>query len=138
MPQSFLKKIAKALRFDVKDADRTAALMESESDALALVGTDGDLIYMNRAGKSFFGILDLRTAVVDRLMPDEDSNRLAMAKLDAALKNKAETAVELLMQSTGGDADFWEWYSVSLRQTDVGTLWRVRDITAQRAMLTER
>lgn len=134
MPQSFLKKIAKALRFDVKDADRTAALMESESDALALVGTDGDLIYMNRAGKSFFGILDLRTAVVDRLMPDEDSNRLAMAKLDAALKNKAETAVELLMQSTGGDADFWEWYSVSLRQTDVGTLWRVRDITAQRAM----
>ena len=134
MPQSFLKKIAKALRFDVKDADRTAALMESESDALALVGTDGDLIYMNRAGKSFFGILDLRTAVVDRLMPDEDSNRLAMAKLDAALKNKAETVVELLMQSKGGDADFWEWYSVSLRQTDVGTLWRVRDITAQRAM----
>ena len=138
MPQSFLKKIAKALRLDVKDADRTAALMESETDALALVGTDGGLVYMNRAGKAFFGILDLRTAIVDRLMPDEDSNRLAMAKLDAALKNKAETAVELLMQSKGGDADFWEWYSVSLRQTDVGTLWRVRDITAQRAMLTAR
>lgn len=38
------------------------------------------------------------------------------------------------MRPAENDADFWEWYHISIRQLDVGTLWRVRDMTAARAL----
>lgn len=135
MPYPFFKKLAGILSFGsfVKDWDTVTALMESETDALALCSASGAVIYMNSAAKTFFGTKPLLQAVLDRVMEDE-SNRLALAKLEAAVKNKAETSVELLMRPASDEIDFWEWYHVSLKQLDVGTLWRVSDITAKRAL----
>lgn len=135
MSYPFFKKLFGFLGFGsfVKDWDTITALMESEADALALTAPNGGLVYMNTAGTLFFGKRDLHQAVLNRVMDDE-SNRLALAKLDAAVKNKAETSVELLMRPTGSDGDFWEWYQVSIKQIEVGSLWRVSDITAKRAL----
>lgn len=107
--------------------------MDSESDALALVSADATPVYINAAGKQFFKASSLLQSVLNRVLDDE-SNRLALAKLEAAVKNKAETSVELLMRPAEDDADFWEWYHISIRQLSVGTLWRVRDMTASRAL----
>ncbi len=117
----------------VKDWDTVKALMDSEQDALALVAPDGVPVYINKAGKAFFKASSLLQSVLNRVIDDE-SNRLALAKLEAAVKNKAETSVELLMRPAEDDADFWEWQHISIKQLEVGTLWRVRDMTAARAL----
>lgn len=117
----------------VKDWDTVKALMDSEQDALALVAQDGTPVYINKAGKAFFKASSLLQSVLNRVIDDE-SNRLALAKLEAAVKNKAETSVELLMRPAEDDADFWEWQHISIKQLEVGTLWRVRDMTAARAL----
>ena len=137
MTHSIFKKVAGALGFGsfVRDWDTVAALMDGETDALALVSPDGQPVYINAAGKNFFKTSSLLQSVLDRVL-DEETNRLALAKLEAAVKNKAETSVELLMRPLTGEADFWEWYSLSIKQLPIGTLWRVRDITADRAMET--
>lgn len=106
--------------------------MESEADALALV-SGGETVYVNRAGKDFFTDASLLQSVLNRVLDDE-ANRLALAKLEAAVKNGAETSVELLMRPARGDAGFWEWRHISIKQLDVGTLWRVTDMTAARAL----
>ena len=135
MAYPFFKKLAGILGLGsfVRDWDTVKALMDSEADALALVSVDGAPVYINAAGKKFFKAPSLLQSVLNRVLDDE-SNRLALAKLEAAVKNKAETSVELLMRPAENDADFWEWYHISIRQLDVGTLWRVRDMTAARAL----
>lgn len=135
MAYPFFKKLAGILGLGsfVRDWDTVKALMDSEADALALVSVDGAPVYINAAGKKFFKAPSLLQSVLNRVLDDE-SNRLALAKLEAAVKNKAETSVELLMRPAENDADFWEWYHISIRQLDVGTLWRVRDMTAVRAL----
>lgn len=135
MAYPFFKKLAGILGLGsfVRDWDTVKALMDSEADALALVSGDGAPVYINAAGKKFFKAPSLLQSVLNRVLDDE-SNRLALAKLEAAVKNKAETSVELLMRPAENDADFWEWYHISIRQLDVGTLWRVRDMTAARAL----
>ncbi len=135
MAYPFFKKLAGffGLGSFVKDWDTFKALMDSETDSLALVSADGVPVYINAAGKKFFRTSDLLQSVLNRVLDDE-SNRLALAKLEAAVKNKAETSVELLMHPIENDADFWEWYHISIKQLDVGTLWRVRDMTATRAL----
>ena len=130
----FLKRLTSQFRFNGLTPDAAASLMESETDALVLAGADGEPLYMNRAAKDFFGTRGLREAVADRVMIDEDSNKLALAKLDAALKNRAETEVDLLMNSQAGDDGLWEWWRFAIKQLDVGTLWRVREITSVRTM----
>ena len=131
----FFKKLAGffGLGSFVKDWDTVNALMDSEQDALALVAPDGTPVYINKAGKAFFKASSLLQSVLNRVIDDE-SNRLALAKLEAAVKNKAETSVELLMRPAEDDADFWEWQHISIKQLEVGTLWRVRDMTAARAL----
>ena len=135
MIYSFFRKLAGSLGLGsfVRDWDTIKALMESETDALALVSLEGEPIYINAAGKDFFKASSLLQSVLDRVLDDE-ANRLALAKLEAAVKHKAETSVELLMQPLTGDPDFWEWYSISIKQLSVGTLWRVRDVTSDRAL----
>ncbi|MBR1777692.1 MAG: PAS domain-containing protein [Alphaproteobacteria bacterium] len=135
MAHSFFRKLANALGLGsfIRDWDTVKALMDSETDALALVSLDGTPVYINAAGKHFFKAASLLQSVLDRVL-DEETNRLALAKLEAAVKNKAETSVELLMQPLTGEPDFWEWYHISIRQLAIGTLWRVRDITADRAL----
>ena len=135
MSHSFFRKLAGSLGLGsfVRDWDTIRALMESETDALALVSPEGEPIYINAAGKDFFKASSLLQSVLDRILDDE-ANRLALAKLEAAVKHKAETSVELLMQPLTGEADFWEWYFISIKQLSVGTLWRVRDVTSDRAL----
>ena len=135
MAHSFFRKLATASGFGsfIRDWDTVKALMDSETDALALVSPDGSPVYINAAGKNFFKTTSLLQSVLDRVL-DEEANRLALAKLEAAVKNKAETSVELLMRPLTGDNDFWEWYFISIKQLSIGTLWRVRDITADRAL----
>ena len=134
MALPLFKKLAGFLGFGsfLRDWETVKALMDSESDALALISEETP-VYINTAGKSFFKAPSLLQSVLDRVLDDE-SNRLALAKLEAAVKNKAETSVELLMRPAEDDADFWEWYHISIRQLEVGTLWRVRDMTAARAL----
>lgn len=135
MAQSFFRKLAglAGLGSFIRDWDTVRALMDSETDALALVASDGQPIYINTAGKYFFKAASLLQSVLDRVLDDE-ANRLALAKLEAAVKNRAETSVELLMRPLTGEPDFWEWYHISIKQLPVGTLWRVSDITADRAL----
>lgn len=135
MAYPFFKKLAGILGFGsfLRDWDTVRALMDNETDALALMSEDGVPVYINAAGKKFFKTSSLLQSVLDRVLDDE-SNRLALAKLEAAVKNKAETSVELLMRPAEKDADFWEWQHISIRQLEVGTLWRVRDMTAARAL----
>lgn len=135
MAHSFFRKIAGALGLGsfVRDWDTVKALMDSETDGMVLVSPDSEIVYANQAGKNFFKTSSLLQSVLDRVLDDE-SNRLPLAKLEAAVKNKAETSVELLMRPLTGDADFWEWYNISIKQLSVGMLWRVRDITADRAL----
>ena len=71
----------------VKDWDTVKALMDSEQDALALVAPDGVPVYINKAGKAFFKASSLLQSVLNRVIDDE-SNRLALAKLEAAVKNR--------------------------------------------------
>ena len=135
MAHSLFRKLATASGFGsfLRDWDTVKALMDSETDALALVSPEGLPVYINAAGKNFFKTASLLQSVLDRVL-DEEANRLALAKLEAAVKNKAETSVELLMQPLTGENDFWEWYFISIKQLSIGTLWRVRDITAERAL----
>ncbi|MBO4520981.1 MAG: PAS domain-containing protein [Alphaproteobacteria bacterium] len=135
MTHSFFRKLAGFLGLGsfAKDWDTVQALMDSETDAMALISPENRPVYINAAGKSFFKTFPLLQSVLDRVLDDE-ANRLALAKLEAAVKNKAETSVELLMLPLSGNPDFWEWYSISIKQLSVGTLWRVRDITAERAL----
>lgn len=136
MTQSFSRKMMSYLGFGsfAKDWDTVAALMESETDGCVLTALDGSIIYMNAAAKRFFGSSPfLHQTIIGRAI-DEESNRLALAKFDAAVKNKAETSVELALYSLRPDPDFWEWYHISIRQIGVGTLWRVSDITARRSL----
>ncbi len=130
----FLKKALSFFHWDGLVSDTVASLLESETDALVLTEKDGSPLYMNRAAKDFFGTRDLRAVVSDRVMADEDSNKLALAKLDAALKNHAETKVDLLMVPQTGEDGLWEWWRIGIKQLDVGTLWRVQDITPIRTM----
>jgi len=135
MTHSFFRKLAGSLGLGsfIKDWDTVEALMDSETDAMALISSENRPVYVNAAGKNFFKTFPLLQTILDRAL-DEEANRLALAKLEAAVKNKAETSVELLMQPLTGDPDFWEWYRISIKQLSVGTLWRVRDITAERAL----
>lgn len=135
MAQSLGRKIAVRLGFGgmLDEWDTAAALMESETDACVLAAEEGGVIYANRAAKAFFGKKSPLQCVSDRLT-DEESNFLAMAKLDAAVKNKAETAVELALRPFDGRADTTEWWRICVRQIGVGTLWRATDITARRSI----
>ena len=132
MAESVGRKIAARLGLGgmLRDWDTVAALMESEADACALT-SDGGVVYMNRAAKAFFGNKPLFQAVLDRTT-NEESNVLALAKLEAAVKNGADTSVELAMRALR--SDMTEWYRVAVRQIGVGTLWRVADISAQRSL----
>ena len=132
MSGTFGRKMAARLGLGslLRDFDTVSSLMESESDAMAL-SSEGAIIYMNRAAKAFFGSKPLYQAVLDRTT-DEESNVLALAKLEAAVKNGADTSVELAFRALR--SDMTEWYRVSVRQIGVGTLWRVADITAQRSL----
>ena len=121
------------LRGFVKDWDTVKALMDNEIDALALVSQDGLPVYINTAGKKFFKSSSLLDSVLKRVIDDE-SNGLAVAKLQAAVDNKAETCVELMMNTKNDPACILEWYRISIKQLGVGTLWRVQDITATRAL----
>ncbi len=134
MARAFFKRMAGffGLGSFFRDWETVKALMESETDALALV-SGGETVYVNRAGKDFFTDASLLQSVLNRVLDDE-ANRLALAKLEAAVKNGAETSVELLMRPARGDAGFWEWRHISVKQLDVGTLWRVTDMTAARAL----
>ena len=116
-----------------RDWETVKALMDSDKDALALVSSDGHPVYINEKGKGFFKASSLLQSVLD-LTLDDEANRLALAKLEAAVKNKAETQVELVTRPLNGDTDFWEWYRISVKQLPVGTLWRVGDITGERAL----
>lgn len=135
MANLFLKKLLGILGFGsfVKDWDTVRALMDAENDALALYAPDKSIVYVNVEGKNFFKAPTPLQSVLDRVLDDE-SNRLALAKLEAAAKNNAETSVELLMRPASGDEDFWEWRHVSIRRLEVGALWRVSDMTAARAL----
>ena len=135
MAYSFFRKMADALSLGsfIKDWDTVKALMDSEKDALALISPDGTPVYINTEGRRFFKASSLLQSVLDRVL-DEETNRLALAKLEAAVKNRAETSVELMMRPLTGEQDFWEWYNISIKQLAVGTLWRVRDITADRTL----
>ena len=56
MSGTFGRKMAARLGLGslLRDFDTVSALMESESDAMAL-SSEGAIIYMNRAAKAFFG-----------------------------------------------------------------------------------
>ena len=129
------KKIASCLGLGAfaKDWETVAALMESLGDACVLCAPDGSVTYMNAAGRRFFGSSPLAQAVTERAV-DEEGNRLALAKFEAAVRNKAETSVELALHPAEAGSDSCEWFRVSIRQIGVGTLWRVADITARRAL----
>ena len=135
MIRSIFRKLACVSGFGsfVRDWDTVRALMDAETDAMALLSPEGQPVYINAAGKNFFKASSLLQSVLDRVL-DEEANKLALAKLEAAVKNKAETSVELLMQPLSGESDFWEWYCVTVKQLPVGTLWRVRETTADRAL----
>ena len=86
MAYPFFKKLAGILGLGsfVRDWDTVKALMDSEADALALVSVDGAPVYINAAGKKFFKAPSLLQSVLNRVLDDE-SNRLALAKLEAAV-----------------------------------------------------
>lgn len=126
---SFWKKIASL--FDTRDIDTVSCVFESEKDALALVDFDGTLICMNEAGRFFYKNDDMYTAVTKRVLMDEDSNKLALAKLQAGLQSTSDVDVELVMRAE--NSDFWEWYSVSVKYLDIGRLWRVKEVTSDHA-----
>ena len=135
MMQSFFRKAASVLGLGsfMRDWDTVKALMDSETDALALVSPEGEKVYVNAAGRNFFKASSLLQSVLDRIIDDE-GNRLALAKLEAAVEHRAETSVELVMHPLTGSDDFWEWYQITIKQLSVGTLWRVCDVTSDRAL----
>ncbi|MCQ2966558.1 MAG: PAS domain-containing protein [Alphaproteobacteria bacterium] len=126
---SFWKKITSL--FDTREIDTVSCIFESEKDALALVDFEGTLICMNEAGRLFFKNDDLYTAVTKRILIDEDSNKLALAKLQAGLQSTSDIDIELVMKAE--NSDFWEWYSVSVKYLEVGRLWRVKEVTSDHA-----
>lgn len=135
MTQSFFRKVAGVFGLGsfVRDWDTVRALMDAETDALALISPEGEKVYINEAGRRFFKASSLLQSVLDRVIDDE-ANRLALAKLEAAVEHRAETSVELVMHPLTGKDDFWEWYQITIKQLSVGTLWRVGDVTSDRAL----
>ena len=116
-----------------KDWEMLTALLESEDDAHVLVGTDGTVLFMNAAAKVFFRGRGLTETVESRACSDE-ADKLALAKLQAAVKNAADTTVEIALRSDK-ENDFIEWYRIDVRQINgLCVFWRVRDITARRSM----
>ena len=129
------KRILSALGLETffKDWEMLRALIDSEKEAQVLTASDGSVIYMNAAAKEFFKGRSLFEAIKQRVGRDE-SDRLALAKLQAAVKNGADTTVELSLRSEKA-ANFTEWYRVCVRQTTAAcTVWTLTDITARRSM----
>lgn len=132
---SFLKRLLSlfGLGSFFNDWEMLRALLDSEEDARVLTGADGALVYMNLAAKAFFKNEPMLDALRRRACRDE-ADKLALAKLQAAVERGADAAVELALRSDV-TPDFIEWYRVRVRQTTADcTVWTLTDITAKRSM----
>ncbi|MCQ2914298.1 MAG: response regulator [Alphaproteobacteria bacterium] len=129
-------------RFNL-DFESMCDLLESETDALVLVNSNNEVVYINNKAKQFFGTsylnkIDIVEALTSRSVLDVESNDISFAKIKASLEKRIDIKVELILKSKfENDDTSWEWYDVSYKKiNEKNSLWRIHSTTKKNVLFS--
>lgn len=114
-------------------AQQAKALADSEPGARALVGAEGQVLFVNRAGRALWGQAPPVEALAARLLEDEDSSALLDRLTQAALVGGTAQGDLPLRMEEGETVD---WWAVSVRpgHQPGAVIWSAEDVTARRVI----